>query len=104
MKVVMFASMIVQKAFLKPAFTEASGDFPVRCSSLIRSKIITLASTAIPTVRMRPAMLVRVNVRLKADRIATTMKRSRRSPGHTPFHFHSCRSEHIPGQPDRPCR
>jgi hypothetical protein len=79
MKVVMFASNIVQRAFRKPAFMAASGDFPARYSSLIRSKMMTFASTAMPTVRMMPAMLVRVSVRLKAESMDTMMKRLRTS-------------------------
>ena len=41
---------------LKPDFADAPGVFPRRRSSLIRSKIITFASTAIPTVRISAAM------------------------------------------------
>src|SRR6056297_198124 len=69
--VVILASIIVQKALRKPAFTDASGVFPRRYSSLIRSNIITFASTAIPTVKIIPAILVRVRVKLNADKIAT---------------------------------
>ena len=54
--VVMFASSSVDKDFSKPERTAASGDFPVRRSSLMRSKMITLASTVMPIVRMIPAI------------------------------------------------
>ena len=48
-----------------PAFKISSGDLtdlPLRNSSLILSKIITLASTDIPTVKINPAIPGRVNV------------------------------------------
>src|SRR5699024_2448700 len=54
--VVMLASRIVTSEFLPPALKEASTDFPVRNSSLIRSNVKTLASTAIPTPKMSAAI------------------------------------------------
>ena len=49
--------------------------FPALSSSLIRSNTSTLASTAIPIVRIIPAIEERVKVRLKAERIENIIKR-----------------------------
>src|SRR6185369_11192918 len=70
---VTWESMMVQKARLKPMSMDVAGDLPAQYSSLMRSKMITLASTVIPTVNTRPAMPVRVRVILKTPRTATTM-------------------------------
>ena len=75
MKVVMLASSTARNALAKPARTAAAGDLPARNSSLMRSKMITLASTAMPTVRITPAMLGRVSVKPSTDRIDTTKNR-----------------------------
>ena len=61
-KVVMFASRIVEKAFLYPSSIEANGVEPFATSSFILSKIKTFASTAIPTVSTMPAIPGNVNV------------------------------------------
>ncbi len=63
----MFASMMVQKALLKAVFTAPRGVFSVRSSSRIRSKMITLASTAIPTVSTTPASPGSVSVASNSD-------------------------------------
>ena len=73
MNVVMFESMIAQKALLKPVFIEDGLSFPRRRSSLMRSKMITFASTAIPIVRIIPAIVGNVIVRLNAERIENMM-------------------------------
>ena len=77
MKVVMLASMTVQNALPNPAMTAAAADLPRRYSSLMRSKMITLASTAIPTVRMTPAMLG--SVRVKLNTLSTETRKNRLS-------------------------
>ena len=68
MKVVMFESIIAEKACSKPAFMEASLVLPSLSSSFILSKTTTLASTAIPMVKIIPAILGKVRVKLKAER------------------------------------
>ena len=73
--VVILASRMVQKAFANPAVTAFFGGVSARSSSLILSKMITLASTAIPTERIRPAMPVRVRVEPKPPRVATIISR-----------------------------
>ena len=66
--VVTFASRIVRKAFPKPSCIAALG-FSVRLiSSLMRWKINTFASTAMPMVNTIPAMPGKVNVAPKAPR------------------------------------
>ena len=66
--VVTFASSIVRKAFPKPSCIAALG-FSVRLISyLIRWKINTFASTAMPMVKTIPAMPGKVNVAPKAPR------------------------------------
>ena len=60
--VVTFESKIVTKARLNPASIEARRVFPARNSSLNRSKINTLASTAIPMDKMIPAIPGSVSV------------------------------------------
>ena len=59
--VVIFASKIVINALLYPFLTEIYKSLYVLNSSLIRSKIITFASTEIPTVKSRPAIPGRVS-------------------------------------------
>ena len=63
MRVVMFPSKIAEKALLNPIFMADCTVLPVPSSSLIRSKMITLASTAIPIERIIPAIPGRVKVR-----------------------------------------
>ena len=55
-KVVRFASIIVENAFAYPPVNAFSELFPDRNSSLILSKIRIFASTAIPTVSTKAAM------------------------------------------------
>ena len=61
-KVVIFASAIVENAFLYPNSIEANGVDPFLISSFILSKINTFASTAIPTVNTIPAIPGNVRV------------------------------------------
>ena len=61
-KVVRFASTIVETALLNPWSIDSNIFFLNKFSSLILSKINTLASTAIPIVRTIPAIPGRVNV------------------------------------------
>ncbi len=60
-----FASRMVSKALEYPPSMAALGVFPSLSSSLILSNMRTLASTAIPIVRMIPAMPGRVRVALR---------------------------------------
>ncbi len=55
-RVVICASSTVVSAFLKPALTATRMDLPAMISSLMRAKMMTLASTAIPMDRIRAAM------------------------------------------------
>ncbi len=64
--VVMFASKIVVLARPNPFRIAILIAAPLFISSRMRSKINTLASTDIPTVRTSPAKPGRVNVALKA--------------------------------------
>ncbi len=61
-KVVMLLSLIAVQARLNPASTAAPKLRPPRISSLMRSKIRTLASTAMPSDRMKPATPGKVRV------------------------------------------
>ena len=54
--VVMFASNIEESALLKPSAIACALPLPLSSSSLIRSKISTLASTDIPMVKTIPAI------------------------------------------------
>ena len=60
--VVRLASTMVESAFSKPDLAACSTLEPRRDSSRMRSKMRMLASTAIPTVRMMPAMPGSVSV------------------------------------------
>ena len=60
--VVTCVSTIVPKARENPWSIAVRTAFPRRSSSRMRSKIRTFESTAMPTVRMRPAMPGRVSV------------------------------------------
>ena len=62
MIVVACVSTIVAKAFEKPFSIAALGARPLRSSSRMRSKTSTFESTAMPIVRMKPAMPGRVSV------------------------------------------
>ena len=66
MTVVMLESRIVVRALLNPEVSAALGVLPARVSSLMRSKIRMLLSTAMPMVRMMPAMPGSVSVALNA--------------------------------------
>ena len=72
--VVIFASEIVENALLYPEIILAFGLFPLRSSSLIRSYMSTLASTAIPTVSTIPAIPDKVNVAWNNDKVAVIIK------------------------------
>ena len=61
-KVVIFASKIVTIDFLKPKSKACIFEFSFLNSSFIRSKIKTFASTAIPTVKITPAIPGKVKV------------------------------------------
>ena len=61
---VTFPSKIAVKADLNPVLMEPSKDLPRYNSSLIRSVVITFASTPIPTARIIPARPGSVNVKL----------------------------------------
>ena len=69
--VVMLASKIEDNALANPSFTDSFCDFPLSISSLIRSKIRTLASTDIPIVKTIPAIPGNVNT---APKLASTPK------------------------------
>ncbi len=62
MMVVMLQSNTARKAFLKPALVAAPMVLPAATSSRMRAKMSTLASTAIPSVRIMPAMPGKVMV------------------------------------------
>ena len=70
-KVVMFASIIADKAPFteNPSSTDCFKPFFLNNPSLILSKIITLASTDIPMVKMIPAIPGNVNTALKDAKI-----------------------------------
>ena len=68
--VVTLPSMIADRALWKPPFTACFTDLPSASSSLIRVNMITLASTAIPTDRITPAIPGSVSVTL--NRLSTS--------------------------------
>ena len=65
-RVVTWASKMVQNARSYPWSTAARAVFPLASSSRTRSLISTLASTAMPRVRTKPAMPGRVRVALNS--------------------------------------
>ncbi|MNO60617.1 hypothetical protein D3C76_512380 [compost metagenome] len=69
--VVTLESITVRKEDLLPALTEESTLFPLRISSLIRSFVMILASTAIPIPRINAAIPGNVNV--KSAKTKTTI-------------------------------
>ena len=79
MIVVTCVSTMVAKAFEKPFSMAAFGARPLRSSSRIRSKTSTFESTAIPMVRMKPAMPGSVSVASKSD-IAQASSSAFRTP------------------------
>ena len=68
--VVTLPSMMADRALWKPPFTACFTDLPSASSSLIRVNMITLASTAIPTDRITPAIPGSVSVTL--NRLSTS--------------------------------
>ena len=73
-KVDVFESRIEGQARSSPARIAAAMVLPLRSSSFMRSKIRMLASTAMPTDRMNPAMPANVNVTgisLNIDRVTS---------------------------------
>ena len=71
----MFASRTVILALAYPLSKACIIDFSVLSSSLIRSKINTLASTAMPTVKIIPAIPGNVNVASRIVRIPININR-----------------------------
>ena len=71
----MFASKTVILALLYPISKACITDFSVRSSSLILSKIKTFASTAIPTVKIIPAIPGSVKVASKIVRTPTSINK-----------------------------
>ena len=67
--VVMLASKIEDRALLKPSLTACFWPFPLDNSSLILSKIRTLASTDIPIVNTIPAIPGKVKTAPKPAKI-----------------------------------
>ena len=65
-KVVMLESNTAEKARSYPISTAVRSLWPFSSSSRMRSKTSTLASTAMPMVRMIPAMPGKVSVQLNA--------------------------------------
>ena len=78
--VVTLASTIVVIALEKPLSTADFDFLPFSNSSLILSKIITLASTAIPTVKIKPAIPGNVKVASNMDNIDKTNIRLKIKP------------------------
>ena len=70
-RVVTLPSTMAEVALLKPILIAELTVLPVPSSSLIRAKMMTLASTAIPMDKMIPAIPGSVSVRLK--RFKTSM-------------------------------
>src|SRR5690606_30891799 len=71
--VVTLASRMALRALRKPTSMAARTVDPACSSSRMRSKMTTLASTAMPTDRMMPAMPGRVRVALMPARVPSTM-------------------------------
>ena len=89
--VVKFESKIAEKALLYPSASDREMDLPARSSSLMRSKISTLASTAIPSVSTNPAIPERVSTEWKeastpsVKKLFTTSAPSASRPGTQPY-------------------
>ena len=66
--------MMAERAFEKPASIAPLTDEPALSSSLIRANMITLASTAIPTERIIPA--IPGSVRVSSNRFMNSITRS----------------------------
>ena len=79
MMVVTCVSTIVAKALEKPFSMAALGARPLRSSSRMRSKMSTFESTAMPIVRMKPAMPGSVSVASKSDIAAASSSAFRMS-------------------------
>ena len=71
----MFESKIEFQARLKPASMAETSVLPDRSSSLVRSKIRMLASTAMPTESTKPATPARVSVTGTSRKIANDHER-----------------------------
>ena len=67
-----FESRMEFQARSKPASIAGGSDLPSRSSSLVRSKIRMLASTAMPTESTKPAMPASVSVTGISRKIANT--------------------------------
>ncbi len=74
MIVVAWVSTMVANAFENPFSMAAFGARPLRSSSRMRSKTSTLESTAMPIVRMNPAMPGSVSVASKRDIAAASSR------------------------------
>ena len=72
MRVDTFESRMEFQARLKPASMAAVRFLPARSSSLVRSKMRMLASTAMPTERMKAAMPASVSVTPRSRKSAYT--------------------------------
>ena len=72
-RVVTLPSTIADIAFWNPALSDDFTVFPFAISSRTRAKIITFASTAIPILKMIPAIPGRVKVTSNAFRITSTI-------------------------------
>ena len=64
MTMVTLPSMMGVRPRAKPLLSAPSRLLPLRSSSLMRSAVMTLASTPMPMARMMPAMPGRVRVKL----------------------------------------
>ena len=73
LNVVRFASSIVMKARLNPLFTDEIKFKPSLLSSLMRSNIMMLASTAIPIDSISPAMPGSVKVAPRSLKVASVI-------------------------------
>jgi len=76
----MFESNIAEKDLENPPSMEALIVLPVSISSLILSNIRTLASTAIPIVKIIPAIPGKVNVALNPAKTAKMNKIEKTNP------------------------
>ena len=70
--VVILPSKIADIALWKPFFVAVITDFPDAISSRIRAKMITFASTAIPILKIIPAIPGNVNVISNKYKVAIT--------------------------------
>ena len=87
--VVILESNIDERAFLKPSVTAKASALPALSSSRIRSKIITLASIAIPMVRTIPAIPGKVSTECKLAK----------TPNISKMLNNNAKSAYIPARP-----